>query len=188
MKGWLNWEPSKRTKRLHRITVLARTWLLTSEWIDFKYSTDKKSLWRQEKTLSVVLVICRFILCKTQFIFSRLLVGFRSDSALHKEMLAILAALTEVIKERGGSQTSTEYFLALVMSCICLVCSYDLLTSNQYFPDGNTRCCQWRQRIDSFGVTSSNGNQNGSRSGIEEEIRRHCQSFDGFDEAFRWHA
>lgn len=29
-------------------------------------------------------------------------------------MLAILAALTEVIKERGGSQTSTEYFLALV--------------------------------------------------------------------------
>jgi ribosomal RNA-processing protein 12 len=29
-------------------------------------------------------------------------------------MLAILAALTEVIKERGGSQTSTEYFLALM--------------------------------------------------------------------------
>ncbi len=46
--------------------------------------------------------------------YFRLLVGFRSDSSLHKEMLAILAALTEVIKERGGSQTSTEYFLALV--------------------------------------------------------------------------
>lgn len=29
-------------------------------------------------------------------------------------MLAILAALTEVIKERGGSQSSTEYFLALM--------------------------------------------------------------------------
>lgn len=41
--------------------------------------------------------------------------GFRTDSALHKEMLAILAALTDVIKERGGSQSSTEYFLALVM-------------------------------------------------------------------------
>lgn len=29
-------------------------------------------------------------------------------------MLAILAAITEVIKERGGTQSSTEYFLALV--------------------------------------------------------------------------
>lgn len=33
---------------------------------------------------------------------------------VHKEMLAILAALTEIIKEKGGSQTSTEYFLALM--------------------------------------------------------------------------
>lgn len=47
------------------------------------------------------------------FIF-RLLSGFRQDSAAHKEMLAILAALTEVINERGGTQSSTEYFLALV--------------------------------------------------------------------------
>jgi ribosomal RNA-processing protein 12 len=46
----------------------------------------------------------------------RFLNHFRSDSDLHKEMLAILAALTEVIKDRGGSQTSTEYFLALVSS------------------------------------------------------------------------
>lgn len=44
----------------------------------------------------------------------RLLNGFRSDSQLHKEMLAILAALTDVIKERGGTQSSTEYFLALM--------------------------------------------------------------------------
>lgn len=29
-------------------------------------------------------------------------------------MLAILAAITEVIKERGGTQSSTEFFLALV--------------------------------------------------------------------------
>ncbi|KAJ6631724.1 RRP12-like protein [Pseudolycoriella hygida] len=50
----------------------------------------------------------------TNMTFSKLLVGFRSDSPLHKEMLAILAALTEVIKERGGNQTSTEYFLALM--------------------------------------------------------------------------
>lgn len=33
---------------------------------------------------------------------------------MHKEMLAILAALTDVIKERGGTQSSTEYFLALM--------------------------------------------------------------------------
>lgn len=29
-------------------------------------------------------------------------------------MLAILTALTEIITERGGSQSSTEYFVALV--------------------------------------------------------------------------
>lgn len=46
----------------------------------------------------------------------RLLNGFRYDSPMHKEMLAILAALTAVIKERGGTDTSTEYFLALMES------------------------------------------------------------------------
>uniref|UniRef100_W4VRP4 Uncharacterized protein n=1 Tax=Corethrella appendiculata TaxID=1370023 RepID=W4VRP4_9DIPT len=46
--------------------------------------------------------------------FSKLLNNFRADTYLHKEMLAILAALTEVIKEKGGKQTSTEYFLALM--------------------------------------------------------------------------
>lgn len=48
--------------------------------------------------------------------YSRFLNVFRSDSALHKEMLAILAAITEVIKENGGSETPTEYFGALVCS------------------------------------------------------------------------
>lgn len=48
------------------------------------------------------------------FLLPRLLHRFRSDSPQHKEMLAILAAITEVIKERGGTQSSTEYFLALV--------------------------------------------------------------------------
>lgn len=46
--------------------------------------------------------------------FSRFLKVFRSDSALHKEMLAILAAITEVIKQNGGSETPTEYYCALV--------------------------------------------------------------------------
>lgn len=40
--------------------------------------------------------------------------GFRGTSDLHKEMLAILSAIAEVIKERNGTESSTEYFLALV--------------------------------------------------------------------------
>ncbi|XP_005182344.2 RRP12-like protein [Musca domestica] len=46
--------------------------------------------------------------------FKKLLVGFRASSDLHKEMLAILTALTEIIKERGGNESSTEYFLLLM--------------------------------------------------------------------------
>lgn len=46
--------------------------------------------------------------------FDRFLQTFRSDSALHKNMLAILAAITEVIKENGGSETPTEYYCALL--------------------------------------------------------------------------
>ncbi|XP_050436764.1 RRP12-like protein [Adelges cooleyi] len=46
--------------------------------------------------------------------FNRLLKNFSSNSFLHKEMLAILAALTEVIKDNGGKESSTEYFAALI--------------------------------------------------------------------------
>lgn len=46
--------------------------------------------------------------------YGRFLKVFRSDSALHKEMLSILAAITEVIKENGGSETPVEYYCALV--------------------------------------------------------------------------
>lgn len=46
--------------------------------------------------------------------FNRLLTRFNSQSALHKEMLAVLAAVTEVIKSNGGKETSTEYFGALM--------------------------------------------------------------------------
>ncbi|KAH8304102.1 hypothetical protein KR059_000554 [Drosophila kikkawai] len=46
--------------------------------------------------------------------FKKLLTGFRASSDLHKEMLAILSALTEIIREKGGSETSTEYFLLLM--------------------------------------------------------------------------
>ncbi|XP_017466364.1 PREDICTED: RRP12-like protein [Rhagoletis zephyria] len=46
--------------------------------------------------------------------FKRLLVGFRASSDLHKEMLAILTALTEIIRERGGTESSTDYFILLM--------------------------------------------------------------------------
>lgn len=46
--------------------------------------------------------------------FSKLMTTFRSDSALHKNMLAVLAAVTDVIKTNGGQETSTEYYAALM--------------------------------------------------------------------------
>ncbi|KAG8237559.1 hypothetical protein J437_LFUL017765 [Ladona fulva] len=46
--------------------------------------------------------------------FSRLLNGFRADSAIHKEMLAVLAAVTEVLKSKGGKENEAEYFMALM--------------------------------------------------------------------------
>jgi len=46
--------------------------------------------------------------------FQKLVTSFRSSSALHKEMLAILSALTEIIRENGGGESSTEYFLLLM--------------------------------------------------------------------------
>ncbi|CAM1307241.1 RRP12 (predicted), partial [Pycnogonum litorale] len=46
--------------------------------------------------------------------FNRLLKNWESNSELHKEMLAILAAITEVIKSKDGKETETEYFAALM--------------------------------------------------------------------------
>lgn len=51
---------------------------------------------------------------KRQIVMSRLLKGFCSNSALHKEMLAVLAAVTEVIRTGGGKETTVEYLGALV--------------------------------------------------------------------------
>lgn len=48
------------------------------------------------------------------FFHLRFLNRFTANSALHKEMLAVLAAITEVIKSNGGAETHTEYFGALV--------------------------------------------------------------------------
>ncbi|KAH0557965.1 RRP12-like protein [Cotesia glomerata] len=46
--------------------------------------------------------------------FSRFLTHFQSTSLIHKEMLAILTAVTEVIKQNGGTESSTEYYAALM--------------------------------------------------------------------------
>ncbi|XP_041971628.1 RRP12-like protein [Aricia agestis] len=46
--------------------------------------------------------------------FSKLLTRFDSNNAVHKDMLAVLAAVTDVIKEQGGKETATEYFAALM--------------------------------------------------------------------------
>ncbi|XP_032675287.1 RRP12-like protein [Odontomachus brunneus] len=46
--------------------------------------------------------------------FSSFLGHFQSSSILHKEMLAVLSAITEVIKQNDGNETSTEYFAALM--------------------------------------------------------------------------
>lgn len=48
---------------------------------------------------------------------SRFLNHFQSTSLIHKEMLAILAAVTDVIKQKGGTESSTEYYAALVSHC-----------------------------------------------------------------------
>ncbi|XP_052773393.1 RRP12-like protein [Mya arenaria] len=50
----------------------------------------------------------------TNTTFSKVHRYWSSNSALHKEILAVLAAVTEVIKLQGGKETETEYFAALM--------------------------------------------------------------------------
>jgi len=50
----------------------------------------------------------------TNVAFDKLLKKFQLNNAGHKEMLAVLAAVTEVIKAQGGQETETEYFAALM--------------------------------------------------------------------------
>ena len=49
--------------------------------------------------------------------FKRLIQKFDSKSSHHREMLAILAAVAEVVKEKGsGEESSTEYFAAILVT------------------------------------------------------------------------
>ncbi|KAL3864637.1 hypothetical protein ACJMK2_006302, partial [Sinanodonta woodiana] len=52
----------------------------------------------------------------TNTTFSRVHRYWSSNSAVHREILAVLAAVTEVIKTQGGTESETEYFAALMTS------------------------------------------------------------------------
>ncbi|XP_077803139.1 RRP12-like protein isoform X8 [Macaca mulatta] len=54
----------------------------------------------------------------TNVTFSKVQRFWESNSASHKEICAVLAAVTEVIRSQGGKETETEYFAALVLSCL----------------------------------------------------------------------
>jgi len=50
----------------------------------------------------------------TNIAFDKLMKKFQLKNAHHKDMLAVLAAVTEIIKEQGGAESETEYFAALM--------------------------------------------------------------------------
>uniref|UniRef100_A0A8D0H602 Ribosomal RNA processing 12 homolog n=1 Tax=Sphenodon punctatus TaxID=8508 RepID=A0A8D0H602_SPHPU len=50
----------------------------------------------------------------TNLTFSRVQRLWESNSAAHKEICAVLAAVTEVIRAQGGTESETEYFAALM--------------------------------------------------------------------------
>jgi ribosomal RNA-processing protein 12 len=50
----------------------------------------------------------------TNATFNKVHKYWRSNSAFHKEILAVLAAITEVIKENNGKESETEYMAALM--------------------------------------------------------------------------
>ncbi|KAF1423220.1 RRP12-like protein, partial [Spheniscus humboldti] len=50
----------------------------------------------------------------TNVTFSKVQRFWESNSATHKEICAVLAAVTEVIRSRGGKESETEYFAALM--------------------------------------------------------------------------
>ncbi|KAM3912961.1 RRP12-like protein isoform 2-T2 [Leptodactylus fuscus] len=50
----------------------------------------------------------------TNVTFGKVQRFWESNSAAHKEICAVLAAVTEVIRSQGGNETETEYFAALM--------------------------------------------------------------------------
>lgn len=77
---------------------------------DFSIDDDEFS----QRTVSQATTFASQFSACSNMSFSKLLTNFRADSQMQKQMLSILAALTEIIKEKGGTESSTEYFLTLM--------------------------------------------------------------------------
>jgi ribosomal RNA-processing protein 12 len=75
---------------------------------------DEDGFSQSQRAMSQATTFATQFTATSNMSFNKLLVNFQPNSQIHKEMLAILAALTEIIKEKGGNETSTEYFLALM--------------------------------------------------------------------------
>ncbi|XP_036351807.2 RRP12-like protein [Ochotona princeps] len=67
----------------------------------------------------------------TNVTFSKVQRFWESNSAAHKEICAVLAAVTEVIRSQGGKETETEYFAAL-MTTLEAVASPESLAAVAY--------------------------------------------------------
>ncbi|TRZ03628.1 hypothetical protein DNTS_008598 [Danionella cerebrum] len=67
----------------------------------------------------------------TNLTFRKVQRYWESNSAAHKEICAVLAAVTEVIRSQGGKETETEYFAAL-MTTLEAVDSSDSLAAVSY--------------------------------------------------------
>ncbi|EMP27918.1 RRP12-like protein [Chelonia mydas] len=57
----------------------------------------------------------------TNFTFSKVQRFWESNSAAHREICAVLAAVTEVIRSQGGTESETEYFAALICAVLAAV-------------------------------------------------------------------
>ena len=57
---------------------------------------------------------------------------FLKDNVIVKDMMAVLAAVTEIIKENGGKETETEYFAALMSALeVCVLKFLETMDGNQ---------------------------------------------------------
>jgi len=56
------------------------------------------------------------------------------DSSLHKDMLSILSATSEVIFEAGGKMNETEYFATFVSNISSILKLYFGIKNHQYHP------------------------------------------------------
>lgn len=81
---------------------------------DFSIADGDDAFSQSQRSVSQATTFASQFSACSNMSFTKLINNFRPDSQTHKEMLAILAALTEIIKEKGGTESSTEYFLALM--------------------------------------------------------------------------